>query len=324
MARSTATWAEFRNPRKGTRVRRRGETISSVAEFIESITENRGLPWHQIVYRGQKDIRWFTQASIFRNEDKLLRYEHEMGRELMSLHPTEFTSDNTMFERLVRMQHYGIPTRLVDVSQNPLVALYFACEEHSELIDDDDLIEPGGRREIDGAVIAYNVPPGRSRFFDSDTVAILANLANLRWEEKKEIADNSATDSLQFNELSSVRRLGSFIQAEKPYFKTKIDPRTPFMPMYVKPRLTNKRVIAQSGAFLIYGLDLPDSKSVFEHNIRQRYIHVPAGKKKEIREGLDRLGINESTLFPELNKAADQIVRRYSRQLEDDSDLDVI
>lgn len=84
MARNTATWAEFRNPRRGTRVRRRGETVTSVAEFIESITENRGLPWHQVVYRGQKDIRW--SPSIFRRGDKLLRYEHEMGRELMSLH----------------------------------------------------------------------------------------------------------------------------------------------------------------------------------------------------------------------------------------------
>ncbi len=324
MARGTATWAEFRNPRKATRVRRRGETVTSVAEFIESITENRGLPWHQVVYRGQKDIRWFTQASIFRNEDKLLRYEHEMGRELMSLHPTEFATDNTMFDRLVRMQHYGIPTRLVDVSQNPLVALYFACEEHFEPIDDDDLIEPGGRREIDGAVIAYNVPPERSRFFDSDTVAILANLANLRWHEKREIADNATVDKLTFNELPSVQRLGSFIQAEKPYFKTTIDPLTPFVPMYVKPRLSNKRVIAQSGAFLIYGIDLSDTKNSFEHNIRQRYIHVPAGKKQEIREGLDRLGINESTLFPELNKAADQIVRRYSRQLNDHADFDVV
>ncbi|MGO7400343.1 FRG domain-containing protein [Rhizobium ruizarguesonis] len=323
MARSTATWAEFRNPRKAVRVRRRGETVETVAEFIESITDNKGLPWHQVVYRGQKDIRWFTQASIFRNSEKLLRYEHEMGRELMSVHPGDFAGDMTMFDRLVRMQHYGIPTRLVDVSRNPLVALYFACEEHSEPAADDDLLGRIGPTAIDGAVIAYHVPSDRSKFFDSDTVAVLANLANLRDVEKKEIADSFFASKGEFNELDSVQRLASFVQAEKPYFKANIDPLTPFVPMYVKPRLSNKRVIAQSGAFLIYGLDIADSKSEHEHNIRQRHIRVPAAKKQSIREDLDRLGINESTLFPELNKAADQIVRRYTRQYDHDSVLDI-
>lgn len=309
MAKRTVTWSEFDRPGQTFRKRRRGDSVDTVAEFIQSITDNAGLPWHEVVYRGQKDVRWYTQASIFRNGNRLARYEHEMGRELISVHPAEFTTDATMFDRLVRMQHYGLPTRLVDVSRNPLVALFFACEEHAETKHE------SGRptkKDLDGAVIAYNVPTGRSRFYDSDTVAVLANLANLRDHEKGEIADNVSTPKSEFNELDSVKRLVGFIQSEKPHFSRDIDPLTPFVPMYVKPRLSNKRIIAQAGAFLIYGLDVTDKKSAYSHNIEQKYIHIPAKRKATIRMELDRLGINESALFPELNKAADQIVSKYT------------
>jgi hypothetical protein len=44
------------------------------------------------------------------------------------------------FECLAYAAHYGLPTRLLDWSHNPLVALYFACE---------------GNFESDGAVFAY-------------------------------------------------------------------------------------------------------------------------------------------------------------------------
>jgi len=37
-----------------------------------------------------------------------------------------------MFDRLVRMQHFELPTRLLDATTNPLVALYFASAEYEE------------------------------------------------------------------------------------------------------------------------------------------------------------------------------------------------
>lgn len=107
--------------------------ITSVVDFIEAIKEEEGAdPFSEnkrseVFYRGHADVSWALKASIFRS-DKGIKKEHLLFRDMVAHEPQDFSQCKSALDYLVQMQHYGLPTRLLDVTTNPLVALYFACQ----------------------------------------------------------------------------------------------------------------------------------------------------------------------------------------------------
>ena len=285
--------------------------------FIEKFEQYSSRPKYSLnCYRGQRDASWPILAGIFRRDLRgLLKNEKRAVRDLISVQPHEFASDETMFDKLVRMQHFGLPTRLLDVSLNALVALYFATDPG-----------PDRRKSSDGMVTAFAIPPEREKYYDSDSVSCISNLANMTSKEKDEIdrlkkslidlpEDEQITEDEQiakFNEHGVIKRLHQFIRSEKPYFQPIINPIDLLKPYYVHPKMSNRRILAQSGAFILYGID-PFKEIFFPYKIEETSFLVPQKAKEPIRTALANLGINESTLFPEIDKAAARIKNSYSR-----------
>jgi len=282
----------------------------SLTQFIDEFAHYSSSSSYRKCYRGQRNSAWSQIAGIFRPELKeLLKNEKRAVRDLISVQPHEFASDETMFDKLVRMQHFGLPTRLLDVSQNALVALYFATDPG-----------PDPNEPSDGMVTAFAIPPEREKYYDSDSVSCLANLANMTSEEKAEIyplrislkGDISSHGNIEkFNKNDVIKRLHQFIRSEKSYFLPIIDPIDLFKPYYVHPKMSNRRILAQSGAFILYGIQPPETM-FFPYPIEETRFIVPLDKKVIIREALESLGINESTLFPEIDKAAARIKTLYT------------
>lgn len=289
---------------------RKAVPLRSLTAFIEEFDRYFSGTEQLVSYRGQRNRSWANVAGIFRPDYKeLLSDEKKATRKLISVQPHEFAEDGTMFDKLVRMQHFGLPTRLLDVSRNAMVALYFAADPG-----------PVGSPTTDGTVTAYSTPHELEKYYDSDSVSCIANLANMTAEEKAQLAllkeslpnDLSADESIKvFNENEVVKRLLQFIRAEKSYFQPIINPVDLFVPYYVHPKLSNRRILAQAGAFIIYGLEAPRSM-FFPYEIEPKQFIVPGDVKASIRKALDNIGINESTLFPEIDRAAARIKDDYT------------
>ena len=104
--------------------------VSSIASLLSALEENASSPafW----YRGQSNLDWELLPSLAREPDGLRRESNLLARFKQNaslLLPTPPSND---WEWLTIMQHYRVPTRLLDWSESPLVALYFAVVPHSD------------------------------------------------------------------------------------------------------------------------------------------------------------------------------------------------
>ena len=104
--------------------------VTSVSDFIKKIVSlnKEKEAGCEIFYRGHADESWKLKPFIFRKPNGV-DIEHQLFRDMVAHTPQSFSGCKSALDYLVQMQHYELPTRLLDVTMNPLVALFFACAE---------------------------------------------------------------------------------------------------------------------------------------------------------------------------------------------------
>lgn len=133
--------------------------IDSIINLITLLGEKPKLG-HTRFFRGHSDKDYKLEPSIYR-EKGFIRNESNIIRDAIASSPDDFNSSMTLFETLVKLQHYGYPTRLLDLTTNMLVALYF-CVRNTD---------------ADGELHILDIPDAYVKYYDSDTVSVLSAIS---------------------------------------------------------------------------------------------------------------------------------------------------
>lgn len=279
------------------------DSISALLELI-SKTKKQG---HSLYFRGQKKQYDTIKPSIDR--DGLLESEDKLFKEFIIRNPDEFKGQKSTFEILTKMQHYGLPTRLLDITTNPLVALFFAVE-----------LDESSQSEF-GDFIIYAIPDRFVKYYDSDTVSVVSNIVKRpynkldisRISRKFSEKENKEKWIKRFNSSTHIQYLLHEIKDEKPYFSHVIEKDHLQSIWCVKPLLNNRRIIKQDGAFLLFGIDGTKRKLADYKKAEFEPLRYKVENKKILRDQLELLGFSKDKIYPEMDTTADYLKVKYKK-----------
>ena len=292
------------------------EEISGINDLLDRCRDFRNVHGDEVVlyFRGESRCFPDLRPSVMRTH-ALRSAEGEMLDDLMTRQPEAFNRLDSALAQWVLAQHHGLKTRLLDITRNPLVALYNACNA-----DDDD-----------GRLHVFGVPRSLIKPFNSDTVSTIASFAKLPRAEQNVLLGRTQIDAPQdvFPVSSNDYLVGTdpfakakahlytIIRQEKPYFEGRIDIRDLFRVFVVEPQRSFERVRAQSGAFLISGFhERFERAEVIQWNqhipIYSHFVLIlPQGQKEPVLDDLRLLNVTRESLFPSVDEAASAVTQQY-------------
>ena len=265
------------------------EIISSIDEYITVVTQENDL-W----FRGVGSINYLPKPKVHWcgiDEDIEGNLTYSFIREHLKYKNSNF--DNPWYTYAL-MQHHGLPTRLLDWSKSPLVALYFSLTQEGET---------NTNRRV------WMLNPYKL----NDCVFSIPKVYCPSQMEKRKIYIEHSFD-IDKKELIpyDIGAIPFFLDS---YLPTNLKipglPNTPDHPLCIETLSVNGRMAAQQSVFTIHGSDTNSIDELFQDDVI-RHIDILETSSGILLEQLNRLGINEETIFCDLDSLCKRLCREQN------------
>jgi hypothetical protein len=213
-----------------------------------------------------------TLARLAAGRADIRRLELALLRNFRKYAHGEMSRQDSLWDWLALGQHRGLPTRLLDWTYSPLVALHFATDDPTTFAHD-------------GVVWCINF--------------VEANKQLPR--RLRRVLDEEASDTFTVEMLNGVGTLREFDALRK----------EPFV-VFMEPPAVDRRIFNQLALFSLMSSPSARLDAWLENHPKLcRRVRVPARLKWEIRDHLDQSNINERVLFPGLDGLSRWLARYY-------------
>jgi hypothetical protein len=251
--------------------------VTSIAELVTKVLEARaGLPEHTALwFRGISCPQHGLLPSLLRDGkavDVVLEREKRLltrfRQRSIAYWPSGYPQNE--WEHMFAMQHFGLPTRLLDWTENVFVAAYFALSNR-------------------------HVHQG-----DQACFPVIWMMAPVQWNRKmpglSEYGESIQVLTTVDDELESYQPTTNRKRAKSP--------------VAIFGTHNSQRIVAQRGTFVVWGADTRSMEAVAEETDgTMLWKFRLSGNRAQLFADLHTLGFGETMVFPELPALATELSR---------------